>query len=132
MQQVLADHPNIDKGHVHIEGGSYGGYMAAIFASRYPQKFKSAVILNGVLNLIGNLWFADIPEWNTVEALGKSQFHELTLEDYKKMWQLSPSSLKIPALQFLGGKDRRVAWRQGLFMDAITKQRGIPITTYLY
>lgn len=40
--------------------------------------------------------------------------------------------MKIPVLQFLGGKDRRVAWRQGLFFDAITKNAGIPITTYVY
>jgi acylaminoacyl-peptidase len=115
-------------------GGSYGGYMSAILGSRYPQYFKSAVIMNGVLDLIANMWFADIPEWNTVEALGNSRIHGLTLEDYQALWRQSPSSqpMKIPVLQFLGGKDRRVAWRQGLFYDAITKNSGVPISTYVY
>ena len=35
--------------------------MTAIFASRYPHKFKSAVIMNGVINYVANMWFSDIP-----------------------------------------------------------------------
>ena len=71
LNKVLTDNPNIDKGNVHLQGGSYGGYMSAILGSRYPQYFKSAIILNGVLNIMANLWFTDIPEWNITEALGK-------------------------------------------------------------
>ena len=40
--------------------------------------------------------------------------------------------MKIPTLQFLGAKDLRVPYRQGLFFDAITKEIGTPITTYVY
>jgi hypothetical protein len=40
--------------------------------------------------------------------------------------------MKIPTLQFLGAKDLRVPYRQGLFFDAITKDVGTPITTYVY
>ena len=40
--------------------------------------------------------------------------------------------MKIPTLQFLGAKDRRVPYRQGLLFDAITKDVGTPITTYVY
>lgn len=35
--------------------------MGAIMGTRYPQYFKSAIILNGVLSIIGNFWFSDIP-----------------------------------------------------------------------
>lgn len=50
------------------------------------------------------------------------------------MWRQSPTSqpMKIPILQFLGAKDRRVPWRQGLLFDAITKSNNVKITTYLY
>ena len=37
------------------------------------------------------------------------------------------SPMKIPSIQFLGAKDRRVPYRQGLFFDAITKEIGTPI-----
>jgi len=40
--------------------------------------------------------------------------------------------MKIPTLQFLGAKDRRVPYKQGLLFDAITKDIGTPITTYVY
>ena len=50
------------------------------------------------------------------------------------MWEQSASSstIKVPTLQFLGAKDRRVPYRQGLFFDAITRESGIPISTYVY
>ena len=70
-RKVLGDHSDIDSSNVHTMGGSYGGYMSAIFGVRYSETFKSAIILNGVINLIGNLWFSDIPDWNAAETLGK-------------------------------------------------------------
>lgn len=50
------------------------------------------------------------------------------------MWRQSSARdpMKIPTLQFLGAKDLRVPYRQGLFFDAITKEVGTPITTYVY
>ena len=50
------------------------------------------------------------------------------------MLKQSPSSgfMKVPTLQFLGAKDRRVPYRQGLLFDAITKEHGTPIETYVY
>ena len=50
------------------------------------------------------------------------------------MFQQSPTSqpMKIPTLQFLGAKDRRVPYRQGLLFDAITRKSGTPIQTYVY
>jgi acylaminoacyl-peptidase len=50
------------------------------------------------------------------------------------MFKQSPITepMKIPTLQFLGAKDRRVPYRQGLLFDAITKQQGTAITTYVY
>ncbi len=40
--------------------------------------------------------------------------------------------MKIPTLQFLGAKDKRVPHRQGLLFDAITKEYGTSINTYVY
>ena len=78
INKVLDDHSDIDRKKVHTQGGSYGGYMSAIFASRHSDLFRSATILNGVIDLISNMWFSDIPEWGTVEALGHGKIHELT------------------------------------------------------
>lgn len=50
------------------------------------------------------------------------------------MHRQSPISqpMKIPTLQFLGAKDRRVPYKQGLLFDAITRKNGTPIQTYVY
>ncbi len=40
--------------------------------------------------------------------------------------------MKIPTLQILGAKDRRVPWRQGLLFDAMAKDKGTPIETLVY
>ena len=40
--------------------------------------------------------------------------------------------MKIPVLQFLGAKDLRVPYRQGLLFDAMTKRNGTEISTYVY
>lgn len=87
-----------------------------------------------MLNIAANMWFTDIPEWNTVEALKNQALSGLTEEHYQAMWRQSPTNrpMMIPTLQFLGAKDRRVPYRQGLLFDAITKSHGTPITTYVY
>ena len=108
--------------------------MAAIMGTRYDKYFKAAVILNGVISIPGNYWFSDIPEWSAAETLGDAKIHNLTAEDYVKMYEQSPITkpMKIPTLQFLGAKDRRVPYRQGLLFDAMTKKAGTPIQTFVY
>lgn len=50
------------------------------------------------------------------------------------MFKQSPISqpMKIPTLQFLGAKDRRVPYRQGLLFEAMTKRNGTEISTFVY
>lgn len=50
------------------------------------------------------------------------------------MFEMSPMSspMKISTLQFLGAKDRRVPYKQGLLFDAMTRKVGTPIKTYVY
>ena len=80
------------------------------------------------------LWFTDIPEWTTVETLKSESLHFLEEKDYLEMLKQSPchSAMQVPTLQFLGAKDRRVPYRQGLLFEAITKKSGTSIKTYLY
>jgi acylaminoacyl-peptidase len=131
---VIEEKGDLDKERIHIYGRSYGGFMSAIMGSRFPTYFKSAIIVNGVISYVGNFWSSDIPEWSTVEALSTEDYHKLTAEDYVKMHELSAISegMKIPTLQLLGAKDRRVPFRQGLLFDAITRKQGNPIKTYVY
>jgi len=65
LEKILSENTNYDKSSVHVYGGSYGGYLSALMGTRYPTYFKSAVIMNGVLNNVAMLYFTDIPEWVT-------------------------------------------------------------------
>lgn len=78
IEKVLSQNSTFDKTKVHASGGSYGGYLSALLGARYPNIFKSAIIMNGVLNNAAMMWFTDIPEWVPVETRKKSQLHELT------------------------------------------------------
>lgn len=40
--------------------------------------------------------------------------------------------MRVPVLQFLGAKDLRVPYRQGLLFDAMTRKQGGEIMTYVY
>lgn len=90
-------------------GGSYGGYMSAIMASRYSDLFKASIILNPVTNIPFMMNITDIPEWSTSCALNKEYSWDLNGDDYKEMFDKSPmkESIKIPSLLLIGAKDRR-------------------------
>lgn len=61
-------------GKVVAMGGSYGGYMSGIIASRAYDKFKCAVLLNPCTNLPYMVNSSDIPEWISAEIQGKKLF----------------------------------------------------------
>lgn len=52
-------------------GGSYGGYMGGIIASRQYDLFRCAVLLNPCVNLAFMVNITDIPEWIVAECLGE-------------------------------------------------------------
>lgn len=63
LNKLQSEDKSLDKTKVHVYGGSYGGYLSALLGARYPDIFKSAIIMNGVLNNAAMMWFTDIPEW---------------------------------------------------------------------
>lgn len=58
----------------------------------------------------------------------------LSPADYAKLYETSPMSQpnKIPTLLFLGAKDRRVPYQQGLFYHSHTIANNGNIKTYIY
>jgi acylaminoacyl-peptidase len=46
-------------------GGSYGGYLSGLLATRHAAPFAGAVLLNPVLSLPFMFYSTDIPEWVT-------------------------------------------------------------------
>ncbi len=69
-----------DKARVGLTGGSYGGYAAAWFASRYTEKVKAVCMFVGISDLTSKRLTTDIPYEELYVHSGKR------IED---MWQQS-------------------------------------------
>ncbi|EAR93056.2 prolyl oligopeptidase family protein (macronuclear) [Tetrahymena thermophila SB210] len=115
-------------------GGSYGGYMTGILSTRYHERFICAVMRNPVVNIPYLLNATDIPDWCLAECFGKKMTWNLTGEDYKTMFEFSPMSQpnKLPILNLLGAKDRRVPYQQSIAYHAQSIYNGTEIETYIY
>ncbi|KAL4442619.1 hypothetical protein ABPG74_007021 [Tetrahymena malaccensis] len=115
-------------------GGSYGGYMTGILSTRHHERFICAVMRNPVVNIPYLLNATDIPDWCLAECFGKNMTWNLTGEDYKTMFEFSPMSQpnKLPTLNLLGAKDRRVPYQQSIAYHAQSVFNGTEIETYIY
>jgi len=127
-----------DGSRVVIFGGSYGGYLCGVLMAKFSERFKGAIILNPVTNST-HLWTAsDIPEWNTSEILNKDTIFDVTPDEIKKMYDMSPISMykgkevKGSILLLLGEKDKRVHWGGGLQYYNMLKRKGADIKLLTY
>lgn len=59
--QAFIQYPWINPNRTSVYGVSYGGYLAALLSSQYPDVYKSVVTVNGVID-----WWietiSDIPD----------------------------------------------------------------------
>jgi len=121
----------IDQNNISITGGSHGGFLAAWLISKYPKKFKAAVIRNPVLDIPVMCGASDIPEWSFAEVLNEKYYWPPKGEDRKKFWKQSPmsevSKIETPVLLMLGFKDRRVPMLNAIPWYSSIKEKGVPI-----
>jgi dipeptidyl aminopeptidase/acylaminoacyl peptidase len=114
-----------DKARVGLAGGSYGGYAAAWFASRYTEKVKAVCMFVGISDLTSKRLTTDIP------------YEELDVHSGKKieeMWQQSLERSPIywahqskTAVLIMGGAaDPRVNPGQSVEFYRILKMNGHP------
>ncbi|EGR29765.1 prolyl oligopeptidase family protein, putative [Ichthyophthirius multifiliis] len=117
-----------------IIGGSYGGFMTGIMATRHAEKFLCGILMNPVVNINFNLNASDIPEWSTAECFNRKNNWNLSPEDYRRMFEISPASQinKLPSINFIGVKDRRVPYQQSIAFHSQCLQNGCDFKTYVY
>ncbi len=100
------EQPFIDKGHVYLTGGSYGGWLTAWLVAQ-SNLFRAAVAQRGVYNLISMVGTTDIPNFNIMEMGGISPWENLEL-----FWQQSPiahvEKVQCPILLIHSENDFRV------------------------
>ena len=66
--------------------------MTAIMAAKYGDRFLCGILMNPVVNIPFNFNISDIPEWSLAECFGKKMSWNVTGEEYKTMYEMSPMS----------------------------------------
>ncbi|MHA1169302.1 MAG: alpha/beta hydrolase family protein, partial [Candidatus Hodarchaeales archaeon] len=81
LDTALEKYPFLDKDHVTVTGGSYGGYMTAWLVTHY-NRFKAAVSQRGVYEFAAFGLTTDIPVWFEMQYGGEvMEFLSEIMED---------------------------------------------------
>ncbi|CAG9773046.1 unnamed protein product [Ceutorhynchus assimilis] len=137
VDAVLKDCPWVNPKQLALCGGSHGGFLVAHLSGQYPEKFKSVVARNPVIDIASMSIMSDIPDWCYIEA-GYSYTQEGAVDDdaLLKMRNASPlvhaHKVKAPTLLQIGFRDLRVPPQQGNEYYFRLKANGVKVQMNLY
>ena len=121
----------VDPDRLGMGGWSYGGYMSALAATHFSDRFNAAVMGAGISNWISFMGATDIPQEN---ALVHWNFQ--VYEDYATCWERSPLAMidkaRTPTLILHSAGDKRVPTGQAWEMYRALKTNGVPTQLVLY
>jgi dipeptidyl aminopeptidase/acylaminoacyl peptidase len=118
----------VDRDHVAIMGGSYGGYAALAGAALTPDVFRCAIDLVGPSNLLTLL--DSIPDyWAPMRAMLYQRVGNPETE-HDMLWERSPlahvDNIRIPLLVGQGANDPRVKQAEAEQIVAALAAKGLP------
>lgn len=123
--QVLEQYQQIDKNHLGVSGGSYGGYMTNYIITR-TTRFKAAVSERGISNLMTAFTSSDIGYQLVFEYMGNES---TPWSDPESAIEASPiymvHNVKTPTLFIHGKDDYRCHYTESLNMFAALNYIGV-------
>ncbi|RMF75060.1 MAG: S9 family peptidase, partial [Planctomycetota bacterium] len=129
--RMLIDKGVADPEHVGMAGWSYGGYLSAMAATHYSDKFKAAVMGAGISNWVSFAGTTDIPH-----EMSLVHWNQWAYDDFAMYWERSPLSRiadsHTPTLILHGADDRRVHPGQALELYTALKRKGVPTQLVFY
>ena len=113
----------VDRDHVGITGGSYGGYAAAWAATYYTKRFAAAVMFVGISDTISKAGTTDIPE-----EIFFVHHRRRLWDDWQHFLERSPiyyvKQARTPLLIAHGKNDPRVPPSQSMELYRLLKTLG--------
>nr|AEE63650.1 unknown [Dendroctonus ponderosae] len=137
VEVALKEYPWLNENKLALCGGSHGGFLVAHLSGQYPDKFKSVVARNPVIDVASMSIISDIPDWCYAEAGSVyTQKGQIDNDTLMKMRTVSPimhaHKVKAPTLLQIGSKDLRVPPHQALDYYHRLKANGIKVKMNLY
>lgn len=127
----LAELGLIDPDRVGIGGGSYGGYLSALAATKYTDRFKAAIVFAGITNWHSFTGTTDIPYENSLVHWNLWPYDEPELAwDRSAMGHIGEAT--TPILIIHGEEDLRVPISQGEELYTAMAVKGVPVKFVRY
>jgi dipeptidyl aminopeptidase/acylaminoacyl peptidase len=128
---ALATDGLIDSKRVGMMGGSYGGYMSALAATKGSKHFAAAINFAGIANWMSFTGTSDIPYENSI-----THWDLWCYDKPETCWKASPlayvAQAKTPLLLVHGENDKRVPIGQAHELHTAFKRFKIPVQLITY
>jgi dipeptidyl aminopeptidase/acylaminoacyl peptidase len=122
----MAADPRIDPDRLAVYGGSYGGFATLVCVTTLPERWKCAVDVFGVANLVTMIEHAQ-PNWRRFLKLWIGDLET----DRAKLIERSPvthmDKVRCPMLVVQGSNDPRVPQEESDQVVARLRERGVPV-----
>ncbi len=121
----LRNRTDVDRSHIGVWGGSYGGYLTALALSRASNLFAAGVDMHGV------------HDWNLENNYAEPGYRtDLDQQGPTLAWQSSPMSTfkgwRSPVLLMQGDDDRNVAFSQTVQLAEMLRAQGTPFEEHIF
>ena len=128
--RVLDAYPQIEKNHVGMTGGSYGGYMANWIVG-HTDRFAAVASQRSISNFISKCLTTDIGYYHNLKAVQADPW-----KNPEDMWEKSPlkyaDKCKTPTLFIQSDEDYRCWMCDALQMFTALKMHGVPARVCLF
>ncbi|MET8248714.1 prolyl oligopeptidase family serine peptidase [Streptomyces sp. NPDC005202] len=119
--------PDLDETRVGVQGGSFGGYMAAWMAAHHGERFRAAMGERGCYAIDSHFGSADDGVNNSIALYGADQ---------ERWAEISPLThadrIRIPMLLIQSEEDRHTPMEQAQRMFVALRTRGVPAEMLLF
>lgn len=130
VDACLAKYPQMDRDHMGVTGGSYGGYMTNWIIG-HTHRFKAAATQRSISNWITEVTASDYGLDFPIEQEFKDIYHA-----EKELWQMSPlkyaNEVTTPTLFIHSLEDYRCPVWEGLQLYMVLKVRGVETKMVLF